>query len=139
MHRPGTDFWFAGADSNKGSSDYVELTNTEPTDADADIHIFNSAGEVESTQAVNLNIPADGTLSLPLTSLLSPLNNNTWLAVHVVVHTGRIAAALHAESSSGADWIPATTLGTSQIVPGLPGTSATRPWWSPTPAAPTPT
>lgn len=118
---PGTDFWFAGADSNKGSSDTIELTNTEATASDADIHIFNSAGEVENAQASNLDIPADGTLSLSLASLLSPFNTNTSLVVHVVVHTGRIAAALHAQSSNGSDWLPATTLGTSQVIPGLPG------------------
>ncbi|QMU75307.1 hypothetical protein GXW83_05570 [Streptacidiphilus sp. PB12-B1b] len=119
---PGTDFWFAGADSNKGSNDVIELTNTESTASDADIHIFNVSGEVEDAQASNLDIPADGSLSLSLSSLLSPFNTNTALAVHVVVHTGRIAAALHADSGSkGADWIPATTLGTTQIISGLPG------------------
>ncbi|QMU67857.1 DUF5719 family protein [Streptacidiphilus sp. P02-A3a] len=118
---PGTDFWFAGADSNKGSNDTIELTNTEDTASDADIHIFNGAGEVENAQASNLDIPADGSLSLSLSSLLSPFNSNTSLAVHVVVHTGRIAAALHAQSSHGTDWLPATTLGTSQVIPGLPG------------------
>ena len=118
---PGTDFWFAGSDSDKGSSDYIELTNTEDTASDADIHIFNGAGEVENAQAANLNIPADGTLSLSLASLLSPFNSNTSLVVHVVVHTGRIAAALHAQSGNGNDWLPATTPGTSEIIPGLPG------------------
>jgi hypothetical protein len=119
---PGTDFWFAGADSDKGSNDYIELTNTEGTASDADIHIFNLSGEVENAQASNLDIPAHGTLSLQLSSLLSPFNTDTSLAVHVVVHTGRIAASLHADSGSkGADWIPATTLGTTQIIPGLPG------------------
>jgi len=117
---PGTDFWFVGADSDKSSSDYIELTNTEDTASDADIHIFNSAGEVENSQAANLDIPANGTLSLSLAGLLSPFNTNTSLAVHVVVHTGRIAAALHEQSGNGDDWLPATTLGTTQIIPGLP-------------------
>ena len=118
---PGTDFWFAGADSDKGSSDYIELTNTEDTASDADIHIFNTAGEVENAKASNLDIPANGTLSLSLTSLLSPFNTNTSLVVHVVVHTGRIAAALHEQGSNGGDWLPATTPGTTQLIPGLPG------------------
>ena len=118
---PGTDFWFAGADSDKGSNDYIELTNTEGTASDADIHIFNVSGEVEDAQASNLNIPAYGTLSLSLASLLSAFNSNTSLVVHVVVHSGRIAAALHADGNTGSDWIPATTLGTTQYLPGLPG------------------
>lgn len=117
-----TDFWFVGADSNKGSNDYVELTNVEDVSSDVDIRIFNSSGEVEGTQASNIEVPADQTVSLLLSALLGPGNANTSLAVHVIVHTGRIAAALHADSGSeGADWIPATTLATSQVIAGLPG------------------
>ena len=117
-----TDFWFVGADSNKGSNDYVELTNVEDVSSDVDIRIFNPSGEVEGTQASNIEVPADQTVSLLLSTLLGPGNTGTSLAVHVIVHTGRIAAALHADSGSeGADWIPATTLATSQVIAGLPG------------------
>ena len=117
-----TDFWFVGADSNKGSNDYVELTNVEDVSSDVDIRIFNASGEVEGTQASNIEVPADQTVSLLLSALLGPGNTGTSLAVHVIVHTGRIAAALHADSGSeGADWIPATTLATSQVIAGLPG------------------
>ncbi len=117
-----TDFWFVGADSNKGSNDYVELTNVEDVSSDVDIRIFNASGEVEGTQASNIEVPADQTVSMLLSALLGPGNTGTELAVHVIVHTGRIAAAVHADSGSeGADWIPATTLATSQVIAGLPG------------------
>lgn len=117
-----TDFWFVGADSDKGSNDYVELTNVEDVSSDVDIQIFNPSGEVEGTSAANIEVPAGQTVSLLLSALLGPGNADTSLAVHVIVHTGRIAAALHADSGSeGADWVPATTLATSQVIAGLPG------------------
>jgi hypothetical protein len=119
---PGTDFWFSGADSDKGSSDYIELTNAEDSEADAEVQIFNSSGEVEGPSAASISVAADSTTSVLLSTLLGPGNENTFLAVHVTVHTGRVAAALHADSGSkGADWLPATVLGTTQVIPGLPG------------------
>ncbi|MEY9967444.1 hypothetical protein ABIA33_005514 [Streptacidiphilus sp. MAP12-16] len=119
---PGTEFWFAGADSNKGSSDYLELTNAEATGADVDIQIFGPGGEAENTQASNINVPAGGTTSLLLSTLLSPGNDNAFLSVHVIVRSGRVAAALHADSGSkGADWLPATSAAAAQVIAGLPG------------------
>ncbi|TDU06317.1 hypothetical protein EDD99_4865 [Streptomyces sp. 846.5] len=119
---PGTEFWFSGADTNKGSTDYLELSNAEATAADVDIQIFGPSGEVDNTQASNINVPAGDTASLLLSTLIGPGNDNSSLAVHVLVRSGRVAAALHADSGSkGADWIPATTAGGTQVVAGLPG------------------
>ena len=119
---PGTDFWFSGADSDKGSSDYLELTNVESTEANVDVQIFNSSGEVEGASASSINVPADSSTPVLLGPLLSPGNNNTYLSVHVSVRSGRVATALHADSGSkGADWLPATTAGTTQVIAGLPG------------------
>ncbi|MFC1416929.1 DUF5719 family protein [Streptacidiphilus cavernicola] len=120
---PGTDFWFTGADALKSSVDYLELTNAESTVADVDVQIFGTDGEVDNAQAANISVPADGTSSLLLSTLLSPGAGSSYLSVHVLVRSGRVGAALHADSggSSGADWLPATALGDSQIVPGLPG------------------
>lgn len=119
---PATDFWFAGADSAKGSSDYVELTNAEATAADVDLQIFGPSGEIDSPAAHNISVPAAGTSSLLLSSLLSPGNDNVALTVHVLVRSGRVGAALHADTgSTGADWIPATVSGSSAVIPGLPG------------------
>ncbi|MFC1414618.1 DUF5719 family protein [Streptacidiphilus sp. N1-12] len=120
---PGTDFWFAGGDSVKGSVDYIELTNAESTAADVDVRIFGPNGEVENAQASNINVPAAGTSSLLLSSLLSPGNDNLALTVHVLVRSGRVGAALHADSgdTKGADWVPPTTPASSQVIPGLPG------------------
>jgi hypothetical protein len=120
---PGTDFWFAGGDSLKGSVDYLELTNAESTAADVYVQIFGTGGEIDNAQAANINVPADGTSSLLLSTLLGPGSANSDVAVHVQVRSGRVGAALHADSggSKGADWVPPTTLADSQIIPGLPG------------------
>ncbi|WP_042399837.1 DUF5719 family protein [Streptacidiphilus carbonis] len=119
---PGTEFWFAGADTAKGSADYLELSNAEATAADVDIQIFGPNGEVDNTQAASINVPAGGTASLLLSTLIGPGNDNSSLAVHVQVRSGRVAAALHADSGSkGADWIPATTAAGTQVIAGLPG------------------
>lgn len=119
---PGTEFWFSGADTDKGSTDYLELSNAEATAADVDIQILGPNGEVDNTQASNINVPAGGSASLLLSTLLGPGNENSSLAVHVLVRSGRVAAAMHADSGSkGADWIPATTAAGTQVIPGLPG------------------
>lgn len=119
---PGTDFWFAGADAAKSSTNYLELTNGEATGADADIQIFGPTGEVDNPQAADIEIPAGGSTSLLLSTLVIPGVTSGSLAVHVQVRSGRVAAALHADSGAkGADWIPATTSASSQMIPGLPG------------------
>ena len=119
---PGTEFWFAGADTDKGSTNYLELSNAEATAADVDIQIFGPNGEVDNTTAANINVAAGGTASLLLSTLIGPGNDNSSLAVHILVRSGRVAAALHADSGSkGADWLPATTAAGTQVVAGLPG------------------
>ncbi|MBF9073325.1 DUF5719 family protein [Streptacidiphilus fuscans] len=118
---PGTDFWFVGADSNNGSTGYVELSNPQADAADADIQVFGPNGEVTSTAASNISIPGNGSTSLLLSTLVQPGNGGQDLAVHVMVRSGQIAAALHMDTNSGADWVPATTQGSSAYLPGLPG------------------
>jgi hypothetical protein len=120
---PGTDFWFAGGDSLKGSVDYLELTNVESSVSDVDVEIFGTGGEISNAQASNISVPANGTSSLLLSTLLGPGTASSDVAVHVLVRSGRVGAALHADSgpSKGADWVPPTTLDGSQVIPGLPG------------------
>lgn len=119
----GTEFWFAGGDSNKGSADYLELTNVEANAADVGIQVFGPGGEIDNPTATSVSVPAGGTSSLLLSTLLSPGNDNVALTVHVQVRSGRVAAALHASSAgtAGADWVPSTTPASSQVIPGLPG------------------
>jgi hypothetical protein len=118
----GTDFWFLGADTNKGTTAYLELSNAQDANADADIQIYGPSGEVDDTSAAGINVPAHGTSQLLLSSLVQPGNDGQNLAVHVLVRSGQLAAALHEnQDGNGADWIPATTLGSSALIPGLPG------------------
>ncbi|WP_051943665.1 DUF5719 family protein [Streptacidiphilus rugosus] len=119
--RPGTDFWFVGADSVKTSSDYLELTNASPNNSDVDVQIFGTAGEVDTSAASSVSVPANGTSSLLLSTLVQPGNDNQTLAVHVLVRSGQIAAALHAATDAGDDWVPPTTMAPTVAVPGLPG------------------
>ncbi|MEZ0070623.1 hypothetical protein ABIA32_006676 [Streptacidiphilus sp. MAP12-20] len=118
---PGTDFWFVGADTAKGTSAYLELTNAQANNSDVDVQIFGPAGEVETSAAGSVNVPANGNSSLLLSTLVQPGNDGQVLAVHVLVRSGQIGAALHVNSDAGADWIPPTTAASSVSVPGLPG------------------
>ncbi|WP_052443114.1 DUF5719 family protein [Streptacidiphilus neutrinimicus] len=118
----GTDFWFAGADTDKGTTAYLELSNPQDANADADIQIFGADGEVDDTSAASINIPAHGTSQLLLSSLVQQGNDGQNLAVHVLVRSGQLAAALHeSQDGNGSDWIPSTTLGSTALIPGLPG------------------
>jgi hypothetical protein len=118
----GTDFWFVGADTNKGTTAYLELSNAQDVNADADIQIFGSSGEVDDTAAASINIPARGTSQLLLSSLVQPGNDGQNLAIHVLVRSGQLAAALHeSQDGNGADWIPPTSLASTALIPGLPG------------------
>ncbi|RAG87513.1 hypothetical protein DN069_01390 [Streptacidiphilus pinicola] len=118
----GTDFWFAGADTNKGTSAYLELSNAQDANADADIQIYGTNGEIDDTSAASINIPAHGTSQLLLSSLVQPGNDGQNLAIHVLVRSGQIAAALHeTQDNTGADWIPSTALSPTAVIPGLPG------------------
>ena len=118
----GTDFWFTGADTNKGTTAYLELSNAQGANADADVQIYGGSGEIDDTSAASINIPAHGTSQLLLSSLVQPGNDGQNLAVHVLVRSGQIAAALHeSQDNTGADWIPSTTLAPSAVIPGLPG------------------
>jgi hypothetical protein len=57
-----------------------------------------------------------------LSSLVQPGNDGQNLAIHVLVRSGQVAAALHeTQDGNGSDWIPATTLDSSAVIPGLPG------------------
>ncbi|MFC5909386.1 DUF5719 family protein [Streptacidiphilus monticola] len=119
---PATDFWFAGADTAKGDTDTLVLSNNESTNAYVDVQAFGATGEVESTQAGNISVPADGSVALPLSRLVNAAGSGGVVSLHVLVRSGRVAAALNADSgSTGADWIPPTELSSTVVLPGLPG------------------
>ncbi|MFG3229777.1 DUF5719 family protein [Kitasatospora sp. NPDC048194] len=123
----GTGFWFAGASTAGDRVDYLSLVNTESSAAVVDIKLYGDKGLIDNDAANGITVAPGSSQSV----LLSTISKGavTDLAVHVVVRSGRVGAALHAaDGSKGADWIPASAdPAATQVLPGLPAdTSAAR-------------
>ncbi|MFE4515497.1 DUF5719 family protein [Kitasatospora sp. NPDC056783] len=120
----GTSFWFAGASTAADRVDYLSLVNTESSAAVVDIKLYGDKGLIDNDAANGLTVAPGSSQSV----LLSTLSKGavTDLAVHVVVRSGRIGAALHAaDGGKGADWVPASAdPAPTQVLPGLPADTA---------------
>ncbi|MFE4975706.1 DUF5719 family protein [Kitasatospora sp. NPDC056651] len=120
----GTSFWFAGAGTAGDRVDYLSLVNTESTAAVVDIKLYGDKGLIDNDAANGLTVAPGSSQSV----LLSTLSKGAVadLAVHVVVRSGRIGAALHAaDGGKGADWVPASAdPAPTQVLPGLPADTA---------------
>ncbi|WP_316523895.1 DUF5719 family protein [Kitasatospora brasiliensis] len=120
----GTSFWFAGASTAPDRVDYLSLVNTESSAAVVDIKLYGDKGLIDNDAANGLTVSPGSSQSV----LLSTLSKGavTDLAVHVVVRSGRIGAALHAaDGGKGADWVPASAdPAPTQVLPGLPADTA---------------
>ncbi|MFF9647162.1 DUF5719 family protein [Kitasatospora aureofaciens] len=129
-----TSFWFAGASTAGDRVDYLSLVNPESSAAVVDIQLYGDKGLIDNDAANGITVAPGSSQSV----LLSTLSKGavTDLAVHVVVRSGRVGAALHAaDGAKGADWIPASAdPAPTQVLPGLPAdTSAARlVVWAPT-------
>ncbi|MFI9366342.1 DUF5719 family protein [Kitasatospora sp. NPDC053057] len=122
-----TSFWFAGASTAGDRVDYLSLVNPESSAAVVDIQLYGDKGLIDNDAANGITVAPGSSQSV----LLSTISKGavTDLAVHVVVRSGRVGAALHAaDGSKGADWIPASAdPAPTQVLPGLPAdTSAAR-------------
>ncbi|GJF34804.1 hypothetical protein KNE206_75040 [Kitasatospora sp. NE20-6] len=117
----GTDFWFAGASTGPGRSDYVGLVNGDSAPATVDIRLVGEKGAIETESGVGLNLAPGTSQTVSLKSLLPAETAD--LAVHVVVRSGRVGAQLNvAEAGKGGDWIAASAAPAAvQVIPGLPG------------------
>lgn len=116
----GTGFWFAGASTATGRTDYVSLTNPEDQPAIVDIVLYGPSGEVDDGTAGSLTVPPGSSMPVLLSTLTkTPVAD---LVVNVVARTGRVGAALHAsDGSKGSDWLPASAAPDGTVVlPGLP-------------------
>ncbi len=119
----GTEFWFPAA-SLAGQpdqrQDYLHLTNPDPTTAVADLELYDGNGPVKTAQAANINIPADSSVPVLLTSLTA--SQSADVTVHVTVRTGRVGAAVESLSAhSGGDWLPPSAPpADSAVLPGIP-------------------
>ncbi|MBV2154244.1 hypothetical protein RZ50_015525 [Kitasatospora sp. SUK 42] len=120
----GTGFWFAGASTAGDRVDYLSLVNTESSAAVVDIKLYGDKGLIDNDAANGITVAPGSSQSV----LLSTISKGavTDLAVHVVVRSGRIGAALHAsDGGKGADWIPASAdPSATQVLPGLPADTA---------------
>ncbi|MFE6055674.1 DUF5719 family protein [Kitasatospora sp. NPDC056446] len=119
-----TSFWFAGASTAGDRVDYLSLVNTESSAAVVDIKLYGDKGLIDNDAANGLTVAPGSSQSV----LLSTISKGavTDLAVHVVVRSGRVGAALHAaDGGKGADWIPASAApAATQVMPGLPADTA---------------
>ncbi|MFE1439514.1 DUF5719 family protein [Streptomyces sp. NPDC058739] len=117
---PDTEFWFPGASTGEGRTDYVHLTNPDDSAAVVDIQLYGEDGLLESTVAEGITVKPKSTEPV----LLSTLTNGSHpdVTVHVVVRSGRVGAAMLAlDDELGGDWLaasadPADTL----VLPGIP-------------------
>lgn len=117
---PDTEFWFPGASTATGRTDYVHLTNPDDSAAVVDIELYGKDGDLKST--VGEGITVEPHASEPI--LLSTLTDDpeTDLTVHVSVRSGRVGASVQAlDSKLGGDWLAASTdPAGSLVMPGIP-------------------
>ncbi|MGW0533648.1 DUF5719 family protein [Streptomyces sp. NPDC003032] len=117
---PDTDFWFPGASTAKGRSDYIHLTNPDDSAAVVDVELFGPGGEV--TSPVGEAIQVQPHSSVPV--LLSTLADKQYadLTMHVTARSGRVAAAVQSSDDKlGGDWLPPSAAPAADaVLPGIP-------------------
>ncbi|MFV0135643.1 DUF5719 family protein [Streptomyces sp. HMX87] len=117
---PDTEFWFPGASTADGRTDYVHLTNPDDSAAVVDIELYGEDGALKSTVGEGITVQPHA--SEPI--LLSTLSNEkqTDVTVHVSVRSGRVGAAVQAlDDKAGGDWLaPTADPGSSLVLPGIP-------------------
>jgi hypothetical protein len=123
---PGTDFWFIGTSAANTRQANLYLTNGEDTPAQVDVILFGPNGQLDAPSGRGRTVAAHQQADpLLLSSLVT--GSPQVVAVHVVVHTGRLAAALsdletkNGTDPMGVDWVPASAAPARQVVlPGIP-------------------
>ncbi|MEV6086497.1 DUF5719 family protein [Streptomyces parvulus] len=117
---PDTEFWFPGASTAAGRTDYVHLTNPDDSAAVVDIELYGKDGALESTVGEGVTVPPHGTESLLLSTLAEAKEAD--LTVHVGVRSGRVGAAVQAlDAKTGGDWLTAAADPAADLVlPGIP-------------------
>lgn len=117
---PDTEFWFPGASTASGRSDYVHLTNPDDSAAVVDIELYGKDGAVKSTAGEGITVAPHSSEPVLLSTLGDTPQED--LTAHVSVRSGRVGAAVQAlDDKDGGDWLaaaadPADTL----VLPGIP-------------------
>jgi hypothetical protein len=117
---PDTEFWFPGASTDTGRTDYVHLTNPDDSAAVVDIELYGKDGTIESTVGEGITVAPHSTDPVLLSTLTDEKQTN--LTVHVNVRSGRVGAAVQAlDDKLGGDWLAASTdPAGSLVLPGIP-------------------
>ncbi|GGS30853.1 DUF5719 family protein [Streptomyces griseoviridis] len=115
-----TEFWFPGASTDPGRTDYVHLTNPDDSAAVVDIELYGKDGAVESTVGEGITVKPHESESVLLSTLSDAAEAD--LTVHVNVRSGRVGAAVQAlHDKLGGDWLAASADPAGGLVlPGIP-------------------
>ncbi|MGW2491160.1 DUF5719 family protein [Streptomyces sp. NPDC001606] len=117
---PDTDFWFPGASTAAGRTDYVHLTNPDDSAAVVDIELYGKDGQIKSSLGEDLTLPPHAGKQILLSTLTDQRQPD--LTVHVSVRSGRVGAAVQAlDAKAGGDWLTASADPAAGLVlPGIP-------------------
>ncbi|AIR98743.1 DUF5719 family protein [Streptomyces glaucescens] len=117
---PDTEYWFPGASTGQGRTDYLHLTNPDDSAAVVDIELYGAEGALESTVGEGMTVPPHSTEPILLSTLTA--ERQTDLTVHVTVRSGRLGAAVQAlDDKLGGDWLTAAAdPADSLVLPGIP-------------------
>jgi hypothetical protein len=124
-----SEFWFVGGGAVAGRTTRIVLVNPDDTSAIADVLVHGPDGMIDAPAGRGLVIKGQDRLVLRL-DVLAPGVAAT--AVHVVVRTGRVGAAVDDEQQAGlatvgTDWIPpAAAPATKVFLPGIVGGDGAR-------------
>ncbi|MFI1167201.1 DUF5719 family protein [Streptomyces sp. NPDC020801] len=117
---PDTEFWFPGASTATGRSDYVHLTNPDDSAAVVDIELYGKDGAVKSSVGEGITVAPHSSEPILLSTLADAAQDD--LTVHVTVRSGRVGATVQAlDDKLGGDWLAASTDPAAGLVlPGIP-------------------
>lgn len=117
---PDTEFWFPGASTAAGRTDYVHLVNPDDSAAVVDIELYGKDGVLKSTVGDGITVRPRASEPVLLSTLSAAKEAD--LTVHVSVRSGRVAAAVQAlDDKLGGDWLSAAAdPAGSLVLPGIP-------------------
>ncbi|MEU8933381.1 DUF5719 family protein [Streptomyces sp. NPDC048409] len=115
-----TDFWFPGASTAAGRTDYVHLTNPDDSAAVVDVELYGKDGRLKSSVGEGITVPPHAGEPVLLSTLSE--DKQTDLTVHVNVRSGRVGASVQAlDDKTGGDWLAASADPSGSLVlPGIP-------------------
>ncbi|MFI0232145.1 DUF5719 family protein [Streptomyces sp. NPDC017086] len=115
-----TEFWFPGAGTAAGRTDYVHLTNPDDSAAVVDIELYGKDGAIKAPLGENVTVKPHASDAILLPTLTDERQSD--LTVHVSVRSGRVGAAVQAlDDKAGGDWLAAAAdPAGSLVLPGIP-------------------